>query len=103
MGEKIEFVDLEQVTHFFASDKLTFAATPAKNYAVDYTHPGAGAKARSGQIRSRASRHAGQRGARAGAALLVRRRDDGALERSKHTELTVSRDRVRALKQRLGI
>jgi two-component system LytT family response regulator len=37
VGERIEFVDLNQVTHFFAADKLTFAATPAKNYAVDYT------------------------------------------------------------------
>src|ERR1700689_1291633 len=27
VGEKIEFVDLDHVTHFFASDKLTFAAT----------------------------------------------------------------------------
>src|SRR5271170_104131 len=37
VGEKIEFVDLEQVTHFFAADKLTFAATVVKNYAVDYS------------------------------------------------------------------
>ncbi len=74
VGERIEFVDLEQVTHFFAADKLTFAATAAKNYAVDYTHPGAGAKAGSGQIRARASRHAGQCGARPGTARLVRRR-----------------------------
>src|SRR3984957_11535872 len=36
-GERIEFIDLGQVTHFFASDKLTYAATAAKNYAVDYT------------------------------------------------------------------
>jgi two-component system LytT family response regulator len=39
VGERIEFVDLEHVTHFFASDKLTYAATVAKNYAVASTAP----------------------------------------------------------------
>ena len=37
VGERIEFIDLDQVTHFYAADKLTFAATGAKSYAVDYT------------------------------------------------------------------
>jgi len=36
LGDKLQFVDLEQVTHFFAQDKLTYAATETKNYAVAY-------------------------------------------------------------------
>ena len=37
VGEKVELVELAAVTHFFAQDKLTFAATGAKNYVVDPT------------------------------------------------------------------
>jgi len=36
-GERVEFVELSRVTHFFAADKLTYAATPVKNYVVDHT------------------------------------------------------------------
>src|SRR5260221_659873 len=36
LGDKLQFVDLDQVTHFFAQDKLTYAATEAKNYVVSY-------------------------------------------------------------------
>ena len=34
-GERIDFIDLADVTHFYAKDKLTFAATRAKHYALD--------------------------------------------------------------------
>jgi len=34
-GERVDFVDVADVTHFYAKDKLTFAATPAKHYALD--------------------------------------------------------------------
>src|SRR5258706_11436973 len=37
IGERVEFVELARVTHFFASDKLTYAATAAKNYTIDHT------------------------------------------------------------------
>jgi len=37
IGERVELVELSRVTHFFAADKLTYAATPAKNYVVDQT------------------------------------------------------------------
>jgi two-component system LytT family response regulator len=103
VGERIEFVDLEQVTHFFASDKLTFAATEVKNYSVDYTiqeleqklDPGRFVRVHRATLVNVAHVHelhswfAGR--------MMVRLKD------AKHTELTVSRDRVRALKQRLGI
>jgi two-component system, LytTR family, response regulator len=103
VGEKIEFVDLEQVTHFFASDKLTFAATPAKNYAVDYTiqeleqklDPGKFVRVHRATLVNVA--HVQELHSWFAGRMMVRLKDP------KHTELTVSRDRVRALKQRLGI
>jgi two-component system LytT family response regulator len=36
-GDRVEFIDLTRVTHFYADDKLTFAATDAKHYALDWT------------------------------------------------------------------
>lgn len=103
IGEKIEFVDLDQVTHFFASDKLTFAATPAKNYAVDYTiqeleqklDPGKFVRVHRATLVNVA--HVQELHSWFAGRIMLRLKDP------KHTELTVSRDRVRALKQRLGI
>lgn len=37
LGERVVFVDLDKVTHFYAKDKLIFAATGAKDYIVDST------------------------------------------------------------------
>jgi two-component system, LytTR family, response regulator len=34
-GERVDFVDVSDVTHFYAKDKLTFAATVSKHYALD--------------------------------------------------------------------
>ena len=103
VGERIEFIDLEQVTHFFAADKLTFAATGAKNYAVDYTIQELEQKldpAKFVRIH-RASLvnvdHVQELHSWFAGKMMLRLKD------SKHTELSVSRDRVRALKERLGI
>jgi len=103
VGEKIEFVDLDQVTHFFASDKLTFAATAAKNYAVDYTiqeleqklDPGKFVRVHRATLVNVA--HVQELHSWFAGRMMVRLKDP------KQTELTVSRDRVRALKERLGI
>jgi two-component system LytT family response regulator len=35
VGERVVLVDMRQVTHFYAKDKLTFAATAQKDYVVD--------------------------------------------------------------------
>jgi two-component system LytT family response regulator len=102
-GEKIEFVDLDQVTHFFASDKLTFAATMAKNYAVDYTiqeleqklDPGKFVRVHRATLVNVA--HVQELHSWFAGRMMVRLKDP------KHTELQVSRDRVRALKERMGI
>jgi two-component system, LytTR family, response regulator len=103
VGEKIEFVDLDQVTHFFAADKLTFAATGAKNYAVDYTIQELEEKLDPGRF-VRVHRatlvnvsHVQELHSWFAGGMMVRLKD------AKHTELKVSRDRVRALKERLGI
>ena len=35
VGDRVQFVELAKVSHFFAEDKVTYAATKAKNYSVD--------------------------------------------------------------------
>ncbi len=103
IGERIEFVDLAKVTHFFASDKLTYAATASRNYVVDHTiqdleqrlNPRKFLRIHRATLLNLDYLHelhswfAGR--------LMVRLKDE------KRTELAVSRDRVRALKDRLGI
>jgi two-component system LytT family response regulator len=37
VGERVVFVEVEKVTHFYAKDKLTYASTPSRDYAVDST------------------------------------------------------------------
>ena len=102
-GDRVEFVELKLVTHFFAQDKLTYAATTAKNYTVDRTiqqlegeldprrfvRVHRSALVNLDYIREFHSWFAGR--------ALVRLKDGGK------TEIGVARDRVRALKERLGI
>ena len=102
-GERVELVELARVTHFFARDKLTYAATAVKNYVVDHTIQ---------ELEQKFDPHKFVRIHRAillnldyihelntwfAGRMMVRLKDE------KHTELTVSRDRVRALKERLGV
>jgi two-component system, LytTR family, response regulator len=103
VGERIEFVDLNQVTHFFASDKLTFAATPTKNYAVDYTiqeleqklDPAKFVRVHRATLVNVA--HVQELHSWFAGRMMLRLKDP------QHTEIPVSRDRVRAVKERLGI
>jgi two-component system LytT family response regulator len=103
VGERIEFIDLDQVTHFFSSDKLTFAATVAKNHAVDYTiqeleqklDPARFVRVHRATLVNVA--HVQELHSWFAGKMMVRLKDP------KRTELAVSRDRVRALKERLGI
>jgi two-component system, LytTR family, response regulator len=103
LGERIELIDLEQVTHFFAADKLTYAATGVKNYAVDYTiqeleqklDPGRFVRVHRATLVNVA--HVQELHSWFAGKMMLRLKD------AKHTELTVSRDRVRALKERLGV
>ena len=34
-GDRVEFIDVRAVSHFYAQDKLTFAVTASKHYALD--------------------------------------------------------------------
>ncbi|MGE5645984.1 MAG: LytR/AlgR family response regulator transcription factor [Acidobacteriota bacterium] len=102
-GDRIQFIDLARVTHFFAQDKLTYAAAGGKNYCVDYT------------IAELEQKLAQRRFVRIHRATLVnvdwvREMDSwfagGVLVRlndEKRTELQVARDRLRALKEKLAL
>jgi two-component system LytT family response regulator len=102
-GERVEFVELSRITHFFASDKLTFAATAAKNYMIDHTiqeleqrlDPRKFIRIHRATLVNVDSVH--ELHAWFAGRMVLRLKDE------KRTELAVSRDRVRALKQRLGI
>jgi two-component system LytT family response regulator len=103
LGEKLQFVDLDQVTHFFAQDKLTYAATRTKNYVVAYAISELEQKLDPKQF-CRIHRstllnlaYVQELDAWFGGRVLARLKDD------KRTELQVSRDRVQELKRRLGV
>jgi two-component system LytT family response regulator len=102
VGDRVFFVDLADVTHFYARDKLTYAATAAKAYAVDHTiaeleerlDPAAFVRVhRSAIVNVRYVREAD---ARWSGKLVLRLSDPLG------TELVVARDRARAVRERLG-
>jgi len=102
-GERVELIDLVRVTHFFARDKLTYAATAAKNYVIDHTIQELEQKVDPRKF-VRIHRaillnldHVHELHSWFAGRMMVRLKDE------KHTELTVSRDRVRTLKERLGL
>jgi two-component system LytT family response regulator len=102
-GDKVKLVDLRGVTHLFARDKLTFAATLERNYVIDQTiaeleeklNPARFVRIHRGVILNLdhlLELHTGFAGR-----MVARLKDPGK------TELTVSRDRVRTLKAKLGL
>ena len=103
LGERIHILDLPKVTHFFAQDKLTYAATETKNYVVDHTVNELEQKFDPRRFcrihRSTLINLAWVREVDAwfGGRMLVRLKD------AKNTELQVARDRVAGLKKQLGI
>ena len=103
LGERIQILDLDAVTHFFAQDKLTYAAANGKNYVVDHTVADLEQKLDPHRFcrihRATLLNHAWAREMDAwfGGRVRVRLKD------AKSTELQVARDRVPELKKRLGI
>ena len=102
VGDRTTVLDVARITHFFAKDKLTFAASAGREHVVDFTMAELEAhldprrfvrihRATIVNVASVQELYPGVDG------LLVRLRDDGK------TELSVARDRVRELKDRLGI
>ena len=103
LGERIHILDLKNVTHFFAQDKLTYAATEGKNYVVDHTVSELEQKLDPRQF-CRIHRAtllnliwAREVDAWFGGRVLVRLKD------AKATELQVARERAQELKKRLAI
>ncbi|HEU0122383.1 MAG TPA: LytTR family DNA-binding domain-containing protein [Bryobacteraceae bacterium] len=104
VGDRVEFVDLAGVSHFFAEDKLTFAASGSgKPYVIDSTIT---------ELETRLDPERWLRVHRStlvqlefiqevhgffGGRLVIRLKDP------KRTELQVARDRVAALKTKLGL
>jgi len=102
LGDRLRFLDLARVTHFYAEDKLTYAASEGKTYCVDYTISALdetldpekfirihrATTVNVGWIKEVASLPGG--------ALNIRLKD------AKGTDLTVARDRAREFKQRAG-
>ncbi len=102
-GDRTEFVDLSRVTHFFAEDKLTFAATESKSYVIDQTIAELETKldpARFFRIHRSTLvnlEFVSELYNYLGGKLLVR------LKAGQRKELTVSKERAKELKDRLGL
>jgi len=102
-GERVSFLSLDDVTHFLAQDKLTYAVINGRRHCVDQT------------IAELERRLDPSRFLRIHRAALVN--SDWihevnswfagkvvlTLKDAQHTQLTVARDRVRSVKERLGI
>jgi two-component system LytT family response regulator len=103
VGERISFLDLDSVTHFMAHDKLTYAVVNGRQHSVDQT------------IAELERRLDPAKFLRIHRAALVNvdwihevnswfaGKVIVSLKDVQRTQLPVARDRVRALKERLGI
>jgi two-component system LytT family response regulator len=102
LGERLWFIDLARVTHFYAEDKLTYAVADGKSYCVEYTIADLEEKLDPKKFlrihRSTMVNVAWVKEVSAlpGGGLNVRLRD------AKETDLTVARDRAREFKTSLG-
>lgn len=103
VGERISFLALEDVTHFIAQDKLTFAVANGKKHNVDQTisdlehrlDPARFLRIHRSALVNVEWIHEVNSWF-AGRVVLI-------MKDSHHTQLTVARDRVRSVKDRLGI
>jgi two-component system, LytTR family, response regulator len=103
LGDRIEFVDLARVTHFYANEKLTYASTPKKDFVIDSTiaeleqslDPAKFVRIHRSTILN--LDYVKELYSWFSERMMVRIND------GKDTELTVARDRVRMLKNKLGI
>jgi two-component system LytT family response regulator len=102
LGDRLWFLDLERVTHFYAEDKLTYAVSEGKSYCVDYAIAELEKKL---DPKKFLRIHRGtlvnvewikEVAPLPGGGLNIRLKDGGA------TDLTVARDRAREFKARLG-
>jgi two-component system, LytTR family, response regulator len=102
LGDRLWFLDLARVTHFYAEDKMTYAASEGKSYCVDYAIAELEKKLDPKRFvrihRSTVVNVAWIKEAASlpGGALSIRLKD------AKNTDLTVARDRAREFKARVG-
>ena len=102
LGDRLWFLDLDRVTHFYAEDKLTYAVSEGKSYCVDHTiaemektlDPGNFVRIHRGTLVNLA--WVKDVALLPGGALNLRLKD------GKGTDLTVARDRTREFKMRAG-
>jgi two-component system LytT family response regulator len=102
LGDRLRFLDLARVTHFYAQDKLTYAVSGGKAYCVDYAIAELETKLDPKKfVRIHRSTVVNvewikEVASLPGGALNVRLKD------GQDTDLTVARDRAREFKARVG-
>ncbi len=102
LGERVRFIELAQITHFYAHDKLTYAATTESHHVVDRSITEleqellASPFVRIHRAILLNAEFVDEVRSWFGGRLVVRLKD------SKRTELTVARDRVKELRDKLG-
>ncbi len=102
-GERVHFLELPRITHFFAEDKLTYAATAEKNWVIDRTIAELEEKLDPVRfVRVHRSTivnldYVDELYSWFGGRMMLRLKD------AKKTEITVSRERLKELKERLGL
>ena len=102
LGDRIWFLDLDRVTHFYAEDKLTYAASEGKAYCVDHSivelekklDPKKFVRIHCSTVINLAWIR--EAASLPGGSLNIRLRD------AQNTDLTVARDRAREFKTRMG-
>jgi two-component system LytT family response regulator len=101
LGERVVFVEVGKVTHFYAKDKLTYAATAAKDYVIDATISDLEQKLdpalflRIHRATLLNLNYVDEVSSWFGGGMVVRLKD------GKKTELPISRDRLHEVKERL--
>jgi len=102
LGDRLWFLDLDRVSHFYAEDKLTYAVSEGKAYSVDHAIAELESRLDPSQF-ARIHRSTlvnlawiKEVSSLPGGALNVRLKD------ARNTDLTVARDRARDFKARAG-
>ena len=101
IGERVVFVEVSKVTHFYAKDKLTFAATASKDYLIDVSisdleeklDPALFIRIHRATLLNLS--YVDEVSSWFGGGMVVRLKD------GKRTELPIARDRLREVKERL--
>ena len=101
VGERVVFVEVDKVTHFYAKDRLTYAATATKDYVIDATiseleerlDPDVFIRIHRATLLN--IHYADEVSSWFGGGMVVRLKD------GKRTELQIARDRLREVKERL--